>query len=176
MNHPNPPDSKATSASTGRLLDSIRAVQNRVGDGLNDDELTRLIQKETLPAESGFAFLSYSERFATLSVPGQNLAAWYPGPDWIAPKKEKLARSIAQKYGLSICEPPDAKYLMTDAVNRHHHLELGDAWETVIMIHPEYLKVRLSGATTVSASAEGALRPLFQDTDLLQELSAFYQA
>ena len=158
------------------LLDAIREVQARVGDGLNDDELTRLLQKTALPVESGFAFLSYCDSFVTLSVPQQDLAAWYPDKRWIAAEKERVARSIAEKYKLSLCEPPDAKYLMFDSPNPHHHLELSNRWETVIIVHPEYLKIRLFGSVSASAHAQVVQQPLFLGANLLQALSTFYQA
>ncbi len=158
------------------LLDAIRGVQARVGDGLNDDEFTRLLQKTALPVELGFAFLSYCDSLATLSVPQQDLATWYPDKRWIAAEKEGIARSIAEKYKLSLCEPPDAKYLRSDSPNPHHHLELSNRWETVIMVHPQYLKIRLFGSVSASAHAQAVQEPLFPGTDLLQTLSTFYQA
>jgi hypothetical protein len=41
------------------LLDCIRAIRVEVGDGINEAEFTRFLQKKALPTELGFAFLSF---------------------------------------------------------------------------------------------------------------------
>jgi hypothetical protein len=161
-------------AST-HLLDIIRLIRARVGDGPDDDEFTRLLKQTELPHEAGFAFLSYGNRFAMLSVPQQNLANWYPETGWIRAEKETIASAIAEKYNLSLCEPPDSVYPPLDPPDPHHHLQLNDRRETIVIVHPQYLKVRLFGTTVPTIYAGTAHRPLLLGPDLLQDLSAFYQ-
>src|SRR5260370_16177121 len=88
------------------LLETLLAIQSSIGDGLSDDELTRLL-RTTLLSEAGFSFLSFSRGLVTLTVPEQDLTSWYPEQGWLAPAKEKVARAIAEKYELSIYEPLD---------------------------------------------------------------------
>lgn len=162
------------------LLDSIRAIRASVGDGLNDGELTRLLRQTVLPTEAGFAFLSFSAGFVTLSVPPQDVADWYPEQGWIIPAKEQIARAVARKYRLSLCEPPDESVSVlspaSDSPTIHHHLELTNEWETVIVAHPCYLKVRLFGAVSGIQYARTAQSPLPLGSELLQDLSALYQS
>lgn len=162
------------------LLDAIRAIREIVGDGLNDIELTRFLRNAALPTEAGFAFLSFSERFVTLSVPQQDLADWYPEKGWIAPEKERIVRAIAEKYELSFSEPPDQTFGLlcspADSPTLRHHLELTNRWETVIVAHPSYLKVRMLGSTSGSRLLSDQKVPLLFGPELLQDLSALYQA
>jgi hypothetical protein len=175
----NIPSTVINSVSSGEsdkhLLDAIRTIQASIGDGLNDDELTRLLQKKTLPIEAGFSFLSYSERFVTLSVPPQELESWYPEKGWVVAEKERIARAIAKKYELMLCEPPDAVYTLYNLQSPHHHLALINRRETVIVAHPLYLKVRLYGTTDHTSVAPAEQVPLFLGPDLLQDLSRLYQ-
>jgi len=142
------------------LLDAIRTIRASVGDGLNDNELTRFLRDSALPTEAGFAFLSFADGFVTLTVPPQDLTSWYPEKGWIVPEKERIARAIAEKYQLSLHEPPDVDssyvYPRPDSANPHHHLELGNREETAILAHPHYLKVRLFGATSPILFARAA--------------------
>src|SRR5512137_343436 len=105
------------------LLDTIKAIRASVGDGLNDDELTRLLRQATLLTEAGFGFLSISAGVVTLSVPHQDLASWHPEKGWIVPEKERIARAIAEKHGLSLSEPPDElpsfRFPSSDAASAH---------------------------------------------------------
>lgn len=156
------------------LLDAIKAIRSEVGDGLNDDEFTQLLLRMELPSEAGFAFLCYCDRFVTLSVPHQDPANWYPERGWILPGKEKIARSIAEKHGLSLCEPPDMLYPWFRAPNPHHHLQLSNQKEIVIIIHPQYLKIRLFVATSATRSVRSTQKPFFCQ-DLLQDLAGLYQ-
>lgn len=158
------------------LLDCIRAIRVEIGDGLNNEEFTRFLRQAELPVESGFAFLSFCDRFAMLSVPRQKLADWYPEKGWISPAKEKIAKAIADKYGLSLCEPPDLVDASRDSANPHHHLELSSYQETIIIIHPQFVKIRLFAATDLTLNALPAFRPLFLGPHLLEDLSALYQA
>jgi hypothetical protein len=163
------------SRRTGHLLDRIREMRVEVADELNEEELTRLLLRAELPAEAGFAFLSFRDQFVTLSVPQQDLAKWYPEKGWILPAKVKIARAIADKYGLSLCEPPDMAYPPFDKPNPHHHLELCSRRETIILAHPRFLKVRLFAASALTFSTVPLYRPFPLGPDLLQDLSALYQ-
>lgn len=167
------------SGPSTHLLDAIRAIRECVGDGLNDDELTRLLRQTTLPTEAGFAFLSFCSGMVTLSVPLQDLANWYPEQGWIAPEKERNARAIAEKYGLLLGEPPDEpstyRYPSSSSANKRHHLELWNRWDAIIVAHPNYLKVRLFGASSESRYVSDAKMPLLLGPDVLQDLSALYQ-
>lgn len=176
MNTPRITESKPTKP----LLDTIKAIRATVGDGLNDDELTHLVRQTTLLTEAGFGFLSISGGVVTLSVPHQDLATWHPDDGWITPEKERIARAIAEKHGLSLSEPPDtpSNYLFPcpDEAKVHHHVELSNRWEAIVVAHPHYLKVRMFGATPDSRYAPNAKGPLPLASDLLQDLSALYQS
>jgi hypothetical protein len=175
MNNPSPATADVAPKPGKHLLDAIRTIRARVGDGLNDDEFTRLLHQAEMPIESGFAFLSYCDRFVTLKVPRQQLSNWYPQRGWVVPAKEKLARTIAEKYGLSLCEPPDMLSPWPGSPDPHHHLELSNQQETIIVVHPEYLKIRLFVPTSPARSACTSQKPLVLGPDLLQDLSTFYQ-
>jgi hypothetical protein len=170
----------AESKPNRHLLDTIGAIRASVGEGLNDDELTRLLLQSVLLTEAGFAFLSLSAGFVTLSVPEQDLANWYPKKGWITSEKEGIAKAIAVKYELLLGEPPDetSSFLFpgSESPNVHHHLELRNHWETIVVAHPHYLKIRLFGATSGSRYVADAKAPLPLSPDLLQDLSALYQS
>jgi hypothetical protein len=153
------------------LLDAIEAMHWSIGDGLNEYELTRLLQKLPLPTEAGFSFLTFSDRFVTFTVPLQDPASWYPESAWIAPEKERIVQAIAKKYELSLFEPPDS--VRVGSQNPHHHLELVNLRETMIVIHPQYLKIRLFSSAGRS-SFRGVQRPVHFGPSLLRELSALY--
>ena len=174
MNDPSATKASAVSEHGEHLLDAIRTIRSEVGDGLSDDEFTRLLQQMDLPVESGFAFLCYCDRFVTLKVPPQQPENWYPEKGWIMPAKEKIARAIAEKYELSLCEPPDMLYPWTRSPNPHHHLQLSTEQEIVIIAHPQYLKVRLFVATSTTRPARSSQKP-FLCPNVLQDLSALYQ-
>ena len=64
---------KTNKAKTNNhMLERILAIRSSVGDGLSDDELTRLL-RTTLLGEAGFGFLSFSNGLVTLTVPEQDL-------------------------------------------------------------------------------------------------------
>ena len=176
MNNPVTLNSPVVAGQSTDLLEVIKDIKASVGDGLNDDEFTRLLQQSALPTEAGFGFLSYSDRYVTFSVPPQGPAKWYPEKGWIMAKKEKAAREIAQKYGLTLCEPPDAIFNCYDFAVAHHHLELNSQRENIVVIHPRYLKIRLYVAADAARSARFTQKPLSFGPDLLQDLSALYQA
>jgi len=157
------------------ILQTIRQIQTQIGDGLNETELTCLLQRMDLPTEAGFTFLSYSNRMVTFCVPEQDPADWHPEKGWLPTEKESIAKMIAEKHGLSLCEPPDVLYPETTLPNHRHHLEFTADRETIIVAHAQYLKVRLFMATDMVRLARGALRPVPLDPDLLEDLAALYQ-
>jgi hypothetical protein len=180
-NSPSGPNKEPISTPSAHLLlETIRATRESIGDGLDDNELTRLLQKIPLAPEAGFAFLSFSEGMVMLTVPPQDLANWYPDSGWILPRKEEIARAIAKKHGLSLCEPPDepsnSLFASPDSPASHHHLELRDRRQAVVIAHRLYLKVRLFGPTSASRSYRDSKTPLPLRPDLLEDLSTLYQA
>lgn len=160
------------------LLATIKAIQANVGDGLNDQELTLLLQNSHLPTEAGFGFLGYCDRFVMLSVPAQDPADWYRDKGWVTKEKERIARTIAQKHGLTLYEPPDAEFIYvssgSNAPQPHHHLEMSHNGETAIVVHPRYLKIRLYRITGTTMHVRHPQAPLALGPDLLQDLSALY--
>jgi hypothetical protein len=153
------------------LLERIISFRTRVGDGLNDEEVTRLLLQQALPPEAGFAFVSLCEGCATFSVPPQDPENWYPEKGWVAPEKEAVARSIAAICGYALYEPPDTSSTFRASESSstlvHHHLELTSQSESIVIAHPNYLKIRLF--------AYGAKRPLPLRPDLMQLLTGLYQ-
>src|SRR5258708_20178715 len=120
MNQPAILETPAPALTATHLLDAIKLFKSSVGDDLNDDELTRLLLiSAALPAEAGFAFVSYCERNVTMSVPKQDLADWYPEKGWISQPQEKAAQAIPKKYELTLSEPPHAHYVCLDSPNPH---------------------------------------------------------
>ncbi len=156
--------------ATPNLLERIVAFRAVVGDGLNDEELTRLFRQESLSSENGFTFVSLCDGVATFSVPPQELEKWYPPKGWITPEKEAVAKSIAEKCGLSLCEPPDlgSTFRSPDCgvAVIHHHLEFLDGSESVVIAHVRYLKIRLF--------AVGTSRSLSFRRDFLEQLAGLY--
>lgn len=167
-----------TSKTQTHLLETILAIRSGIGDGLADNELTRLLRETTLLSEAGFGFLCFSEGFVALSVPEQDLASWYPKEGWIAPEKEKLAKTIAEKHGLSLFEPIDtvisAYFSPGQTPATRHHLEFNDRRQTVVVAHPRYLKIRLFGLSENHRYSSERLCPLPLGPDLLKDLSALY--
>lgn len=156
-----------TETTTCNLLQTITLFRMGVGDGLNDEELTRLFLQEVFPSEDGFTFVCLCKGWATFRVPPQNLARWYPETGWITPAKEAIARLIAQQCGLSLSEPPDENFSFSPAdSDAHHHLEMSHESETVVIAHPCYLKIRLFDSETQ--------RLLSWPKDLLERLAALY--
>jgi hypothetical protein len=114
-----------------------------------------------------------------LTVPPQELADWYNDQGWIAPEKEKTARGIAKKYGLLLFEPVDTtsnfQSGQTPSPCVHHHVEMTNGRQTIIVAHPQFIKIRLFGKTPEHLYAWEALCPLTHGCDLLQDLSTLYQ-
>lgn len=163
-----------------RLLDAIVEVHGQVGDGLNDQDLTCLLQASGLPTEAGFAFLSFSNHSATLSVPPQDPADWYPPQGRVAPEKERLATAIAAKYQLALYEPPDQNigcFPRLDEPPVHRHLEFTNEVGTVVVVHPQYMRIRLFAALPGAQNLpSNPLFPLHLGPSLLQDLSVLYQS
>lgn len=179
MKTPDTSCNEVVSRRSTQLLDRVRAIRASVGDSLNEIEFTQLVKRLTLPAEAGFEFLNFSGGFVLLAVPQQDPANWYPEQGWIVAEKEQIARKIADKHELSFCEPPDTTpsslFPGTEPPELHHHLELNNRWETVVVAHPYYLKVRLFGATSAILYARTAQSPLNLRAELLHDLSALYR-
>jgi len=173
MNEPRTVAYEVNPTPVTNLLEAIGAIWDSVGEGLNDNEFTRLLQQLALPTEAGFDFLSFSDGMVMLSVPRQESANWYPEQGWISPEKEKIAQMIARKYDLTLVEPPDVTSACQTA-NTRHHLEFNGLWDTAIVAHPQYLKVRLIGTVSGSRLARGAWGPLGLARGLLKDLSALY--
>lgn len=152
------------------LIETLKSVRATAGDGLSDEEFTFFAREKHLPGEAGFHFLCFHKGCATFSVPPQDCAAWHPENRWISPEKEKIAAGLAKKYSLMLSEPPDAalKILIPVGVTIHHHLELSNRKETIIVAHPEFLKIRL-----FSSDKNLVFPPM---PGLLKDLAGLYQA
>ncbi len=152
--------------ATGPLLEIIRALRACVGDGLSEQELSRIVQAAEVPQEAGFGFRSVQDGFVVLSIPPQDPANWYRENGWITCEKEQAAIGIATKYGLFLFESSDTGSNPLDLESSspciRHQIELNDGCDTLVIAHPDRLKVRLFSSTT---SMPG----------FLQDLSALYQ-
>jgi len=156
------------SQKTEFLLEIIRTIRARVGDGLEDEEFAFFLQRRNLPEDSGFTFMCYHDGCVTLAVPPQDGTSWQQS-GWIAPAKEIIGVELAQKHGLILSAPPDAPptFISSGAWEYHHHLRLSNRKETLIIAHPEFLKIRLYDTGT---NLDIPLAP-----ELLKELSALYK-
>lgn len=160
------------------LLGTVKSIWASVGNVLNDYELTCFLQKSALPSEAGFAFLSFSCGYVTLTVPRQNLENWYAGKGWISAQKENIAKNLAKKYGLLLYEPfDDSLVLYPELVSpiTHHHLALSDQRQTVVVAHPLFLKVCLFGKPPDHINRQDLRFPLSLGSDLLQDISSLYR-
>ncbi len=141
------------------ILARIRELNRELGEGINEDIVSDLIQWEGASCEHGFAFLRISEGFAVFSVPSQNHANWYGKVGRLAVERKEIARKIAKKYHLHLYEPPAGGGYIREC---HHHFELMHEDQTLIVAHPRYVKIRITG------------RPVIQERNLLENLSALY--
>ena len=152
------------------LLETLKNFRAATGDGLDDEEFTffMLERQKDLPAESGFRFLCFHEGCATLSVPRQDAESWRAAGRWMSLNKEAIAVRLAEKYGFMLSEPPDATLtlIVPNGFAVRHHLEFSNRKETIIVAHPEYLKIRLY------ASDNGLIFP--RAKGLLQDLAELY--
>ena len=167
----------SSSKTNSHLLETVVATRSSVGEGLEDDDLTRLLRTRLL-SEAGFGFLSFSKGWVTLTVPEQELTSWYPEQGWIAPEKELIARAIAEEYEMSLYEPVDTVMSYWHPANGpqvvHHHIELSDQGQTVIVAHPHYLKVRVLARSQHYRYDWEALCPVTFGAKILRDLSALY--
>jgi hypothetical protein len=161
------------------MFEKILAIRSSVGEGLSDNELTRLL-RTTVLSEAGFGFLSFSNGLVTLTVPEQDLKDRYPEQGWIAPEKERIAQTLAEKYGLSLYEPVDKTtscfHPSTGREVVRHHIELGDRRQAVIVAHPHFLKVRLLGKSPPHRYGWEALSPLAVEPEILQDVLALHRS
>lgn len=144
-----------------RFLDELLQLKASVGDGLNDQEFTRLAFATLPDPAAEFSFISFSNSFVTFAVPPQRTEAWCATHRWIAEEKEELARQIGAEFGLMVCEPPDQLSYIISPRDAHHHLEFASLTETMAVAHPKYLKLRLFSQTTkCSSRAREGLPPV----------------
>lgn len=168
---------EVATARPAHLLDTIRTIGANVGDIFNNDEFTHRVAEAELPSEAGFTFFNFSNGYVTFMFPRQNPADWYVEKGWISPEKEKIARTIACKYGLFLNEPfDDLSILHPEAVPAilHHHLEFANRRQTIIIVHPRFLKICLYGKSPESTSGRDDLIPLCFGHDLLKDISRLY--
>ena len=162
------------------VLDAIRWLHLTAGECLSDEELTQLIIADGAPVEQGFGFACFSKGCITFRVPRQDLGEWYPEKGWVAPKKEALARAIATENGLSLCEPPDLAHYSpcspAEAAIVHHHRALFSPWETIVIAHPRFLKVRLFGRASGEHCGRTGQVALTLRPELMQELAQLYRS
>ncbi len=156
-----------TEQMTSSLLQRIIFTRKTVGDNLRDEKVTHLLHQEGLPSENGFTFVSVCEGCVTFGVPPQDLVNWYSDNGGIAPKKEALAKAIAQKCACSLTEPLDERSANSHGAEAHHHLELSRAGQVVVIVHPRYMKIRLFDSWIKRALALPA--------DSLEQLATLYQ-
>jgi hypothetical protein len=160
------------------LLVTILSFRAAVGEGVSDDEFSWLLRARSVPAEAGFAFLNYSAGFALLSVPPQNPVDWYPQKGWITAEKERVAQGIAEKHGFSVFEPVDTcvGFCPTNgSPPARHHVEFSDRRQTLVVAHPQYLKVRLYGRSPDHRYEWESMSPIAFDPDLLGDLATLYR-
>lgn len=159
------------------LLESVKEIRARVGESLDDEEFTFFLRQMHLPEESGFRFLCFHDGFVTLSVPHQDDESWRPRNKWISTEKEKIATGLAKKYKLLLSEPPDAalRWIVPCDVTIRHHIHFSNRRETIIIAHPEFLKIRLYSSQNglVFPPAPGLLEDMavLYDAELLPHLA-----
>lgn len=154
-------------------LERLIELRTSVGDGLNDYEFTQLVAPEFFLDEEGFSMVCFSDGWVTLRTPPQDLSAWYSESGWLSDAKEAIAVRVAAKYDLSVCEPPDRLGYMAPPRGTHHHLELVNNREAVVVAHPLFLKIRLMSTAAGGTiwSHKHALPPL---VELFQEIVELY--
>lgn len=159
----------APASATAGLLETVTKIRAEIGDALDNEEFTVFIASKKLPAECGFRFMCFHDDWVTLHVPPQNETQWHDEAGrWIPPAQEQLAKTIAKKHKLMLFEPPDDSTLFAmGSDTRHHHIRFSDHRDTVIIAHPELLKIRLY------SSERHLVRPRIPG--LLHDLSLLYQ-
>lgn len=158
------------------LVTELMRYRASIGDGLNDDELTEFL-KSRLPApdENGFCVQCYSNGNVTFSVPPQDAALWYGEHCTISTGKEKLAKEIAEKHQLTLCEPPDKLHYGSPGPGDHRHLEFANRWRTVAVAHPHYVKLRVCGGGEHEDVVPGSAAAIAQCARLLRDLAPLYR-
>lgn len=171
--NPSPP-------SRSGILDTVRTLRLTTRSELSDVELTHLLRSRGTLSEEGFAFACFSEGCVTLNVPPQDPNTWCAASGRIAPDKETVARKLAEHCGLSLSEPPDAVAtwgcIGAAATAHHHHLVLFNRWDTVVVAHPCYVKIRLFGRAAGARCGPAGQAPLELPADLLHEIAALYRS
>jgi hypothetical protein len=152
------------------LLEHIRTMRTEVGDELSDNEFTRLMWESKPPRQDGFTFLSFCDRFVMCGVPKQRTEDWYEEKGWIKKEKIEIAKKIGEKYHFTFSQPPDSKNQSADNPRPHHHLQLSSPQETMVIIHPHFVKIRLY---TIASHTTRVERPL-QKCELLKDLGELY--
>lgn len=143
------------------LLVLIRAVISDAGVGLKGNALTDLTHSQGgNQIEHGFQFLRLCGGLAVFAVPPQDRQKWSRQKGWPCPEKEMVARSIAQKPGLELSEPPDVKILVGGEA--YHRCAFHRAGQTLIEAHPRYLKTLVPE------------RPVIPEEALLEGLATRY--
>jgi hypothetical protein len=152
------------------LLEHIRTMRVEVGDELSDNEFTRLMWESKPPRQGGFTFLSFCDRFVMCGVPKQNAEGWYDEKGWIKKEKIEVAKKIAEKYHFTFSQPPDSRNPSVENPRPHHHLQLSSPQETMVIIHPHFVKIRLY---TIASHTTKVERPLLK-CELLKDLGELY--
>lgn len=152
------------------LLKRIQSMREEAGDEVNDEEFTRLLREAKLPEQEGFTFLSYCDRFVMFTVPQQQADDWYQEKGKINSEKLEVAKKIGKKYEFTVSQPPDAKNSSSDNPHPHHRLQLSNPLETMVIIHPQFLKIRLY---TLASNTSRVERPL-KKCELLKDLAELY--
>jgi hypothetical protein len=125
------------------VIEQTIELRRSVGDSLTDAQFTEIAAR-ILPRQSGgFAFGCYSDGCIILNVPKQDLGKWYSAGRWISAAKEEVARRIAERFELALCEPPDRRDYIIPPASAHHHVELIKGSESMVVAHPLFLKIRV---------------------------------
>lgn len=163
-------------SKTSHLLEKIKTIWATLGDSLTDAEFNCYLHHAGMPEEAGFTFLCFFHGHVVLNVPKQDPADWFPPQGLIEAGKEKIARAIAQKYGLLFYEPADASATSCPGSKViHHHFTMADRRQNVIIAHPSFLKICILGKPLECVYGREALFPLPFGPDLLQDLAPLYQ-
>jgi hypothetical protein len=160
-----------------RLLDQIRSFRHEIGDGLNDDEITRLIRRASLDEDSEFEFLSYSSGFVTLCSREKCIGRRISNEMWVSPKRMECAVNIAAKYGLEVYEPLNVDNTFTvfgGSQTRQRHFEFAFRQETIAIAHSVYIKVLLYMPKSLMLRHKTELNQVFSSSALLADLAQLY--
>lgn len=158
------------------LVTELMHLRARIGDGLNEDELTEFLKSRlSAPDGNGFFFLSISGGCVTFGVPPQDLGSWYGENCTVAPEKEAIAQKIAEAHNLTLCEPPDRLLYGSPGPGDHRHLEFANRWRSVAVAHPYFVKLRVCGGGEHEKVTPGSDAAVAQCAALLRDLAALYR-